>query len=67
MKQKLTQRIIAEALGVRVQTVSDWKNGRHTPKLSPRQTAVLCDLLQVSVAELAEMFPDSDQRGKSRG
>lgn len=61
---KLNQKAIADALGLsRVQTVSDWERGVHTPKLYPSQTLLLCELLKCSLKELAEMFPHPSQHG----
>jgi putative transcriptional regulator len=52
----LTQRDIANALGITDQAVSDWERGVRTPRLSPRQTAILCQLMQLDVFQLADMF-----------
>jgi putative transcriptional regulator len=52
----LTQRDIANALGITDQAVSDWERGVRTPRLSPRQTADLCQLMQLDVFQLADMF-----------
>jgi len=54
----LTQRQIADVVGVTDQAVSDWERGVRMPKLTPRQTADLCDTLQVSIEELARMFDE---------
>ena len=59
---KLSQKEIADALGLREQSVGTWERGVHSPKLYPWQTAVLCDLLKCSLKELAEMFPHPSQR-----
>lgn len=54
----LTQRQIADVVGVTDQAVSDWERGVRMPRLSPRQAAKLCNLLQVSIDELAQMFDE---------
>ena len=50
----LTQKQVADAVGVTDQTVSNWEAGRHIPKLYPIQTKALCDLLDLTLDELAE-------------
>lgn len=53
-KAALTQRQIAEALGITVQTVSNWETGIRTPKLTPKETLSLCRILNCSLEELAD-------------
>lgn len=50
----VTQRQIALALDVTVTTVQNWEAGRHIPKLYPIQMKVLCDLLKLTLDELAD-------------
>ncbi|MEQ9550567.1 MAG: helix-turn-helix transcriptional regulator [Coleofasciculus sp. G3-WIS-01] len=50
----LTQQQVADQLGVTVTTVKNWEAGRHIPKLYPIQTKALCDLLDLTLNELAE-------------
>ena len=50
----LTQKQIADALGVTVQTVSNWEVGRAEPKLTIRQFKALLRVLQCS----ADQLPD---------
>ncbi|MEQ8537585.1 MAG: helix-turn-helix transcriptional regulator [Coleofasciculus sp. D1-CHI-01] len=50
----LTQKQVADAVGVTDQTVSNWEAGRHIPKLYPAQMKMLCDLLNLTLEELAE-------------
>ncbi|MEM9906133.1 MAG: helix-turn-helix transcriptional regulator [Cyanobacteria bacterium P01_D01_bin.44] len=52
----LTQEDIAKALNISTRSISSWESGQHLPRLTPRQTAIFCDLLQMSVHELAELF-----------
>ncbi len=49
---KLTQRQVAEAVGVTDQTISNWENEVYTPTLTPAQTLALCKVLQCSLEEL---------------
>ena len=50
----LTQKQIADAVGVTVQTVSNWEVGRAEPKLTIRQFKALLRILQCSVEELPD-------------
>jgi transcriptional regulator with XRE-family HTH domain len=52
--QNLTQKQIADALGVTVQTVSNWEVGRVEPKLTIRQFKALLQILKCSVDELPD-------------
>jgi hypothetical protein len=48
--------VIAVALNKTADSVRRWKSGKHKPRLTPEETATLCDLLKVSIHELAEIF-----------
>lgn len=52
----LTQRQIAETIGVTVQTVSNWENGLYSPKLTLEQVDRLCQILQSDIKEVKKMF-----------
>jgi len=52
----LTQKQIADAVGVTDQTVSNWERGVYSPRLTPRQTANLCKMINLSIEELANLF-----------
>jgi DNA-binding XRE family transcriptional regulator len=52
----LTQRQIAETVGVTVQTVSNWETGTYQPKLTIEQTEKLCAVLQTDIKGLRIMF-----------
>ena len=59
----LTQRQIADTVGVTDQTVSNWERGVHVPRLTLRQTVQLCKITNRSVEDLANLFEsekDSD-------
>jgi transcriptional regulator with XRE-family HTH domain len=49
----LTQKQVADALGLTVPTIQSWERGTHTPRLFPNQMQILCETLQVSLEELA--------------
>ena len=50
----ITQRKVAEEVGVTITTVQNWEAGRHIPKLYPVQMKALCDLLKFTVEDLAD-------------
>lgn len=52
----LTQRQVAESLGITDQTVSNWERGLHPPRLLLGQVSRLCVLLGRDVHELIELF-----------
>lgn len=54
--RNLTQKQIADALGVTVQTVSNWEVGRAEPKLTIRQVKALLRVLQCSIDDLPDDF-----------
>ena len=48
----LSQRDIAQALGITDQTVSNWEQGRSEPRLTIRQVVLLCRILDSSLTDL---------------
>ena len=52
----MTQKQLAEALGVTEATVSNWESGRSVPKLTPVQFKKLLKILQITVDELPDQF-----------
>ncbi|MDJ0598842.1 MAG: helix-turn-helix domain-containing protein [Crocosphaera sp.] len=52
----LTQAQVAQALGVRPQTISNWEKSVSVPSLNPEQTLMLCSLLGLSLEDLAKGF-----------
>ena len=55
-RASVSQRAIAESLGVSVQTVGNWEGGRSVPSLDPDQMLRLCTALGVSLDVLAKAF-----------
>lgn len=52
----LTQKDIADELGVTEQTVRNWEHGRSVPKLTIPQMKRLCRLLQRPLEEMPDSF-----------
>jgi DNA-binding XRE family transcriptional regulator len=56
IRGNISQEEVANALGVKRNTVSRWEIGLSTPKLEPWQTKKLCKLLSISIEELPDNF-----------
>jgi DNA-binding XRE family transcriptional regulator len=56
----LTQKQVADAVGVTDQTVSNWEAGRFEPRLTISQMQALCRVLQCSLDELPS-FTDAEK------
>lgn len=56
----VTQKQVADALGVTIQTVSNWEVGRVEPKLTIRQLKALLRILQCSIDELPDDLGPTD-------
>lgn len=52
----VSQKKIADSLGLTVQTVGNWEGGRSAPSLNPDQMFKLCALLGVSLEDMAIAF-----------
>lgn len=52
-KSGLTQKQVADSLGLTVQTISNWETGLRVPRLTPKQVLILCKTLQCSLEDLA--------------
>ena len=57
----LTQEAFARSVGVSLLTVNRWVAGRQRPKLSPRKTLQICTVLNWTLEDLAEAFPDDGE------
>jgi transcriptional regulator with XRE-family HTH domain len=52
----LTQKQVADYVGVNSRTVQYWENDGRSPKLTLSQVVKLCQILQCSVEQLARDF-----------
>lgn len=59
-RRNLTQRQVAQAVGVTDQTISNWEQGVYKPRLTPAQTLALCRALECSLEELVVITSDED-------
>lgn len=55
----ITQKQLADALGVTENTVANWERGRAVPKLTPAQFKTLLKVLQITADELPDNFGSS--------
>lgn len=58
----LTQRELAQSLGVTVTTISAWENGRHEPKLTILQVKQLMEVLDCSLEDLVEAVQNVNRK-----
>ena len=57
-KAKITQKQVADGLGLTVGTVSNWESGRKHLRLDPLQMLTLCKILGCSLEQLASESSD---------
>ncbi|NET36887.1 MAG: helix-turn-helix transcriptional regulator [Cyanothece sp. SIO1E1] len=59
-KLGLTQKQVAEAVGVTEQTIRNWEHGKVVPKLSVPQMKRLCEVLRLPIEEVPDYFGPVD-------
>lgn len=63
----ITQKDVATALGVTIQSVRNWEHGKSEPKLTINQMKILCRLVNRSIEELPDTFGPPPPPVKRRG
>lgn len=63
----ITQKDVALALGVTIQSVRNWEHGKSEPKLTIPQVKILCRLVSRSIEELPDTFGPPPPPVKKRG
>lgn len=58
IKAKITQKQVADGLGLTVGTVSNWESGRKHLRLDPSEMLTLCKILGCSLEQLASEMSD---------
>ncbi len=58
----MTQKQLADALGVSETTVRNWESGRAVPRLTPAQYKTLLEILQITPSELPDHFGPSGRQ-----
>lgn len=53
---KLTQKQVADALGVTSRTIQSWELGETVPRLTLDKTLLLCKILNCTLEELVNCF-----------
>lgn len=61
--QNLTQQDLADALGVSIETVSNWERGKTIPTLTIPQFKTLLRMLKVTPEELPDDFGAIEETG----
>ena len=61
-RANLTQRQVAQAIGVTDQTISNWETGVYKPRLTPKQTRALLQLFQCTLDELVEATEEDTEK-----
>jgi transcriptional regulator with XRE-family HTH domain len=52
----LTQKAIADALGVTEQAVRNWERGKNEPRFTIQQMKLLCRMLGLTLEEMPDSF-----------
>ena len=61
----VTQKAVADALGVTDHTVRNWEKGREEPRLFIWQVKALCGLLQCGLEELPDHFKTANKNAEA--
>ncbi|NJR52864.1 MAG: helix-turn-helix transcriptional regulator [Leptolyngbyaceae cyanobacterium CSU_1_3] len=61
----VTQKAVADALGVTDHTVRNWEKGREEPRLFIWQVKALCNLLHCELEELPDHFKSANKSAEA--
>ncbi|KAM3092673.1 helix-turn-helix transcriptional regulator [Phormidesmis sp. 146-35] len=61
----VTQKALADALGVTDHTVRNWEKGREEPRLFIWQVKALCSLLNCELEELPDHFKSANKNAEA--
>ncbi len=61
VRRSLTQKQVADAIGVSDQTISNWETGVYKPRLTFKQTKALCEVLQCTLDDLIAATEDEEE------
>ena len=56
----LTQKVIADALGVTEQAIRNWERGKNEPRFTIQQMKLLCKMLGRTLDELPDSFSSNN-------
>ena len=61
-KANLTQKQLADILGVTIQTISNWEQARAVPKLTVKQVITMLSVLPCSLFDLGKICDEIEQK-----
>lgn len=64
-KAGVTQKAVADALGVTDHTVRNWEKGREEPRLFIWQVKTLCNLYKCSLEDLPDRFTSTNENAEA--
>jgi DNA-binding XRE family transcriptional regulator len=62
---EITQKQLADALGVTEQTIRNWEQGKAIPRLTISQMKVLCRVFRRSIEEMPDSFGSENKKAEA--